>query len=97
MLVGKFLIFSFCSKKKIDCYTSNMYHSPIEILSRLLKITSAVEIDKNHNQGVASVFTRSRIYARIREPDSQNMAGSCLGRKKNKFSCLVCSCLGVLI
>ena len=38
---------------------------------------------------------RDLANARIREADSQNMAGSCLVRKKFEFSGLVCSRLGV--
>ena len=39
---------------------------------------------------------RDLANARIREADLQNMAGSCLVRKKIEFSGLVCSRLGVL-
>ena len=37
------------------------------------------------------------VNTRIREPDSQKMAGSCLVREKIRFSGLVCSRLAFLI
>ena len=54
-------------------------------------------------QGVTSILHTKEVHlclrdlanARIREADSQNMAGSCLVRKKFEFSGLVCSRLGV--
>ena len=40
---------------------------------------------------------RDLANTRIREPDSQEMAGSCLAREKIRFSGLVCSRLAFLI
>ena len=64
----------------IDILTINMN---IYLLRNLLHKCVLVMFKLQH-QGPASVFTRSRKW-RIREVDSQNMAGSCLVRKKKQL------------
>ena len=77
---------------------SELHHGPI-LLCALVDL-----VPRHHGQMLVSVQSkglhpclRDLANTRIREPDSQEMAGSCLVREKIRVSGLVCSRLAFLI